>query len=75
MSPFRALLIAFMWLILLICKIKKRNVKTKRTEAGKLTLALTGNSYLSKIQHFTTSTVGFELLFHTQSPQETSVMV
>lgn len=33
----------------------------KRTEAGKLTLVLTGTSYPSKLQHFTTSTVGFEL--------------
>lgn len=36
----------------------------KRTEAGKVTLALTGNSYPSKLQHFITSTVGFELTFH-----------
>lgn len=50
----------------------------KRTEAGKVTLALTGNSYPSKRQHFITSTVGFELTFHprthTQS-SDTSVMV
>lgn len=45
----------------------------KRTEARKLTLALTDNSYLSKLQHFITSTVGFDLPL-TQS-SETSVMV
>lgn len=33
------------------------------TKAGKLTLALTDNSYLSKLQHFTTSTAGIESTF------------
>lgn len=40
----------------------------KRTEAGKLTLALTGNGYLSKLEHFITSTVGFESTFRPHSP-------
>lgn len=46
----------------------KNKMKIKRTEAGKLTLALTDNCDLSKLQHFITSTVAFELIFpHTQS--------
>lgn len=36
----------------------------KRTKAGKLILALRGNGYLYKLQHFNTSTVGFKLTFH-----------
>lgn len=47
----------------------------KRTEAGKLTLALTGNRYLSKLQHFITYAVGFELTFPPTQSLETSVMV
>lgn len=67
---------AYCILVINIVDMQNKNkIKRKRTEAGKLTLALTDNSYLSKLQHFITSTVGFELTFRPHSPRKTSVMV
>lgn len=43
---------------------KKKEIKI----AGSLTLALTGSGYLSKLQHFITSTAGFELTLRPHSP-------
>lgn len=70
----------FAYCILVITIVDMQNKKNKkggekRTEAGKLTLALTDKSYLSKLQHFITSTAGSESTSHPTQSSETSVMV
>ena len=67
-EPFQGFAYCILVINIVDMQNKKLNKIEKRTEAGKLTLALTGNSYLSKLQHFITSTGGFELTFHPHSP-------
>lgn len=64
-EPFQGF--AYCILVINIVDMQNKNKNKIRTEAGKLTLALTDNSYLSKLQHFITSTVGFESTFTTRA--------
>lgn len=54
----------FAYCILMINIVDMKKIKI----AGSLTLALTGSGYLSKLQHFITSTAGFELTLRPHSP-------
>lgn len=66
-EPFQGL--AYCILVITTVDMQNKTLnEIKRTEAGKVILALTGNSYPSKLQHFITSTVGFELTSHPHSP-------
>lgn len=57
----------FAYCILMINIVDMKKKKEKKI-AGSLTLALTGRGYLSKLQHFITSTAGFELTLRPHSP-------
>lgn len=68
-EPFQGF--AYCILVINIIDMQNKNkIKRKRTKAGRVTLALTGTGYLSKLQHLITSTVRFELIFHPHSPRK-----
>lgn len=63
-EPFQGFAYCILMINIVDMKKKKKEIKI----AGSLTLALTGSGYLSKLQHFITSTAGFELTLRPHSP-------